>query len=266
MSAPVVKDSTGTMTRVPVHFADEDEEEEGRVGESILASTLSTPPPPILRSSTTRVAIIDDDSDADDVPALPTTTSTVARILITAPTPSHFTGTSSSSSGMNDITTPTKITAACTSQLNSTSSAKKAKKTSEAKKIPSTAPITSCYELERELEVASKDLTLIARVFERVKRTEVKTLLSNLLEPTVIYRLLNAVFLHFGTKSALKVVKWYATVAATKKFSIQYGLLDEAYKVVLRAHLQCIYEFAVSTAGDIDSLHISKVVEVQALY
>ena len=201
--------------------------------------------------ATTRVAItIDDDSDTDEPPATaPTPTTTVSA------------ATSSAETETATVTTPTKATATTTTS----SSTKKLKKS-----IPvsppavSTASITSCYELERELEVASKDPTLIARVFERIKRTEIKGILSNLLEPTVIYRLLNAVYLHFGTRKALTCVKWYTTVAGTKKFAIQYGLLDEPYKVTLRENLQAISDYAKE--NEVEGLSVDRVAEVQALY
>ena len=201
--------------------------------------------------STTRVAItIDDDSDMEESP-------------VTAPIPTTTVpgATNSAETKTAGTTTPTKAAATTTAS----SSTKKAKKT-----IPvtppavSTASITSCYELERELEVASKDPTLIARVFERIKRTEIKGILSNLLEPTVIYRLLNAVYLHFGTRKALTCVKWYTTVAGTKKFAIQYGLLDEPYKVTLRENLQAIMDYVKE--NEVEGLSVDRVAEVKALY
>ena len=221
-----------------------------------LLTVVSAVPPPsstvhVPVVATTRVAItIDDDSDTDEPPATaPTPTTTVSA------------ATSSAETETATVTTPTKATATTTSS----SSTKKLKKS-----IPvsppavSTASITSCYELERELEVASKDPTLIARVFERIKRTEIKGILSNLLEPTVIYRLLNAVYLHFGTRKALTCVKWYTTVAGTKKFAIQYGLLDEPYKVTLRENLQAISDYAKE--NEVEGLSVDRVAEVQALY
>ncbi len=206
--------------------------------------------------STTRVAItIDDDSDTEDIPVA-TTISTTTKSSTTVNTlPSKDTTTA-------NVSTPNKVT---TTTPTTTSSTKKPKKAiSVTSPAVSTISITSCYELERELEVASRDPTLIARVFERIKRTEIKGILSNLLEPTVIYRLLYAVYVHFGTRKALTCVKWYTTVASTKKFAIQYGLLDEPYKVTLRENLQAIGDYVKE--NEVEGLSIEKVAEVQALY
>ncbi len=206
--------------------------------------------------STTRVVItIDDDSDTEDAPVMPSIPTTTKSSTTTDTMHSKDKTTAS-------VSTPNKATTTTTTTSSSTKKPKKA--------IPVTSPtvsttsITSCYELERELEVASRDATLIARVFDRIKRTEIKGILSNLLEPTVIYRLLNAVYLHFGTRKALTCVKWYTTVASTKKFAIQYGLLDEPYKVTLRENLQMIGDYVKD--NEVEGLSVEKVAEVQALY
>lgn len=196
-------------------------------------------------TSTTRVAIsIEDDSDTEDSPTTTITTPNAAA------------------ANTDGATTPTKTVSTATT---ATSSSKKPKKvTPVSPTAASTASITSCYELERELEIASKDPVLIARVFERIKRTEIKAILSKLLEPTVLYRLLNAAYLHFGTHKASICVKWYATVAGTKKFGIQYGLLDEMYKVTLRNNLQTIWEYV--SGNEVEGLSVDRIAEVQALY
>lgn len=251
----------------------------GREQEQSATSTDSTAAP----GSSTRVPItFEDDGDDSQEDEAPASTAVAAAIN------SHFQPTSTHSTAVNTsavpitakptVTTPSKTPTVAGvdtvgAQKAPLSGTKKGVKTPEADKNPDSAvPIQSSYDLERELKLASGDVNLLKVLFKSLKTSQLKSVLKNLSEPTVLHVLLMAVFKYFGAHKLQydKVCKWFAAVAAVPRFAMQYTLLSEEYKVELRRVLSMMRSSVVLDGtgagdGDRDEL-LAKIEDLERKY
>jgi hypothetical protein len=124
-----------------------------------------------------------------------------------------------------------------------------AKRSSDAKKPVAELPaIRSSYDLERELKLASKDVSAVGRLLKRLKLSQVGKVLSDLMEPSVLHLLLISVEQYYGERKRqyAKVADWFAAVRECKRFPSQYALLGNELKVELRAVLTRLRELEVA--------------------
>jgi hypothetical protein len=171
--------------------------------------------------SATRVPIsFADDTDSDGEPT--DTRSHAAKRAVSE----GATGVASSSAGP---ATPVKPAVVKEGSVTSSTKSKKAS-TKNDKVVAQLAegPIKSSYELEKALKLAGTDRQKLAGLFERLKLSQLGKVLADLMEPSVLHRLLSAVYAHFAEHNSdtAKAVEWFAAVRGVKKFSHQYALLD----------------------------------------
>jgi hypothetical protein len=174
-----------------------------------------------VSASATRVPIsFADDSDSDGEPT--NTRSHAAKRAVSE----GATGVASSSAGP---ATPVKPAVVKEGSVTSSTNSKKAS-TKNDKVVAQLAegPIKSSYELEKALKLVGTDRQKLAGLFERLKLTQLGKVLADLMEPSVLHRLLSSVYAHFAEHNSdtAKAVEWFAAVRGVKKFSHQYALLD----------------------------------------
>jgi hypothetical protein len=171
-------------------------------------------------ASATRVPIsFADDSDSDGEPTK-TRSYPGKRAVSEGATPAA-----------NSIDPATPVKPAVVKGGSVTSSTKSKKASTKNDKVVAQlaeGPIKSSYELEKALKLAGTDRQKLAGLFERLKLTQLGKVLADLMEPSVLHRLLSAVYAHFAEHNSdtAKAVEWFSTVRGVKKFSHQYALLD----------------------------------------
>ena len=74
-------------------------------------------------------------------------------------------------------------------------------------------------------------MKLTGQLFKRLKTTHLKKLLSDCLEPSVVYMLLTSVSRYYGTykQKWYKVILWYSAVKDLKRFVALYALMSVEY-------------------------------------
>ena len=181
----------------------------------------------------TRVAIVCDDDSSDDEENT-TTTPTPATANTTTGRSATTTGTART---LAANTTPSKQpSTTATTTATSSSTSKKLRPPSSP--VPTTTtttlplpPLRSSYDLERELNNSGSDMKLTGLLFKRLKTTHLKKLLSDCLEPSVVYLLLTSVSRYYGTykQKWYKVILWYNAVNDLKRFVTLYALMSVEY-------------------------------------
>jgi hypothetical protein len=131
----------------------------------------------------------------------------------------------------NSIDPATPVKPAVVKEGSVTSSTKSKKASTKNDKVVAQlaeGPIKSSYELEKALKLVGTDRQKLAGLFERLKLTQLGKVLADLMEPSVLHRLLSSVYAHFAEHNSdtAKAVEWFAAVRGVKKFSHQYALLD----------------------------------------
>mmetsp|Transcript_8089 Transcript_8089/g.13456 ORF Transcript_8089/g.13456 Transcript_8089/m.13456 type:complete len:177 (+) Transcript_8089:1516-2046(+) len=101
----------------------------------------------------------------------------------------------------------------------------------------STTTIRSSYDLQRELTRATTTTSepktsALGRVFKGTSLKQVKVLLKDCMEPTVLHLLLTSVHTYYGEKKHQwgKVYNWFEAVQALPCFALQYSLLEEEHR------------------------------------
>jgi hypothetical protein len=190
------------------------------VDTSIVATGASSVAPSSAASATRVPISFADDSDSEGEPT--NTRSHAAKRAVSE----GATGVASSSAGP---ATPVKPAVVKEGPVTSSTKSKKAS-TKNDKVVAQLAegPIKSSYELEKALKLAGTDRQKLAGLFERLKLSQLGKVLADLMEPSVLHRLLTAVYAHFAEHNSdtAKAVEWFAAVRGVKKFSHQYALLD----------------------------------------
>lgn len=199
---------------------------------------LPTPPTAAVTAaaSVTRVPISfadDDDSGDSDAWNIPQPSPSAAQVAPPAP-PTATTEPTGKTAGV--VTTPSKA-AAVTKEGTPMKSGAKSKKSASAKEgaggrvssgVQAEGSIKGSYELERALKIAGADRQKLTELFGRLKLSHVNKALADLMEPSVLHRLLKAAFVHYAEHQGdtTAAVEWFTAVRKAKKFAHQYALLD----------------------------------------
>lgn len=237
--------STGATTRVSITFEDDEEEGEQEVRELEMGEEAER-----------RVSLQD-------------TTSTPAPSKAAVSTPNKV-STAVAAAAASVTAVPVAVLPAPVAKTPGSCSKKNAKHHStETNKNPTevAVQIQSCYDLERELRIAAGDMNMLKTLFKAFKTSQLKSVLKNLSEPTVLHMLLMAVYRYFCSAKKQqfdKVCKWYAAVGAVPRFVMQYALLSEEYKVELRGVLATMAS-AITAAEDRNSSNDEVLQKIQDL-
>ncbi len=247
LAQPSTQKDESPLRRIAISAeSDEDSETEDKMdismGSPATQSVQLTPSGPEPANGLRRIAITEDDEEEEkDEPARP---------AVTPPAPATKKAKSEIDIAMS--TTPVNPTKKAEA-VSSSSASKKVKEVTPKKKSASAAAAPSAkkytsYELERELLQSRFELPALKAILSNIKLSTVASILSGLMEPSVLFLLLKALHTYYSsTAQHAKVLAYFEKIAGSGSFGLVYSLLSADEKFAVQGYAR---DSAQKAGGD----------------